>query len=161
MGASRQQDLAEQMAKLRAVYMARLPVELAELQALAGGLQGGEGDRPSLEALYQRLHKLAGSGGTFGLAALGAAARVLEQRTRVWLAGALDDGYAAARRAFAAELAELVQWVVPGAGERATPSSEKLRRILQRRPRRDDERHRPPSRPRTPLMHPTRRSRSG
>lgn len=123
MDASRQQDLAEQMAKLRAVYMARLPAELAELQALAGGLQGGEGDRPSLEALYQRLHKLAGSGGTFGLAALGAAARVLEQRTRVWLAGALDDGYAAARRAFAAELAELMQWVVPGAGERATPSS--------------------------------------
>ncbi|WP_345793666.1 diguanylate cyclase [Thauera sp. JM12B12] len=131
MDTTQQQALAEQLAKLRAAYLVRLPVELAALQALAGALQGGEGDRASLEALHQRLHKLAGSGGTFGLAALSAAARALEQRVMAWLAGALDAVDAAACRAFATELGALVQLAVPGAhaegeketGERTAPAA--------------------------------------
>ena len=131
MDATQQQALAGQLAKLRADYMARLPAELAALQALAGALQGGEGDRASLEALHQRLHKLAGSGGTFGLAALGAAARALEQRVVTWLAGALDAVDASAWRALAAELGALAQSAGPGegaergqeTGERAAPSA--------------------------------------
>ena len=115
MDATRQQALAEQMARLRAEYRARLPAELAALQALASGLQGGEGDRASLDALHHRLHKLAGSGGTFGLAALGEAARALEQRVMTWLAGPLGAVDAAASRAFAAELGALAQLAAPGA----------------------------------------------
>jgi len=119
MDATQRQALAEQLAKLRAAYLARLPAELAALQALADGLQGGEGDRAGLEALHQRLHKLAGSGGTFGLAALSAAARALEQRVMAWLAGALNGVDASARRALAAELAALGQLVGQAADERA------------------------------------------
>ena len=106
MDATQQQVLAEQLAKLREAYLARVPAELAALQALAGALQGGEGDRAGLDALHQRLHKLAGSGGTFGLAALSAAARALEQRVVTWLAGTLDGVDAAACQALVAELAE-------------------------------------------------------
>lgn len=131
MDATRRQALAEQMAKLRADYLARLPAELAALQALAGGLHGGEGDRASLEALHQGLHKLAGSGGTFGLAALGATARALEQRVMAWLAGAPDAVDAAATRAFAGELGALLRLAGPGAdaeggreaGARAAPAA--------------------------------------
>ena len=113
----RRQALVEQMAKLRADYLARLPAELAALQALAGDLRGEERDRAGLEALHLRLHKLAGSGGTFGLAALGEAASVLEQRVVVWLAGELKEVDASARRAFAAELAGLGRMVGDTAGE--------------------------------------------
>ncbi len=127
MDATQQQALAEQLAKLRADYLARLPAELAALQALAGAVQGGEGDRACLEALHQRLHKLAGSGGTFGLAALSAAARGLEQRIVAWLAGKPDPVDATACRALAVELAGLGQWVGQTAGETvgkiAAPSS--------------------------------------
>jgi diguanylate cyclase (GGDEF)-like protein len=99
--------VAEQLAQLRNDYLARLPAELAALLELANGLDGGESDRASLDALYHRLHKLAGSGGTFGLAALSAGARKLEQRVKGWLAGSLDEVDARARQPFAAELAAL------------------------------------------------------
>lgn len=107
MDASQQQALAEQLAKLRADYLARLPGELATLQALAAGFHGGERDRDSLELLHQHLHKLAGSGGTFGLAPLSAAARALEQCAKVWLAGDLDAVDPPAWRTMAAEVAAL------------------------------------------------------
>lgn len=111
MDATRRQALAEQMAKLRADYLARLPAELAALQALAGAMRGDERDRAGLEALHLRLHKLAGSAGTFGLAALGAAAHALEQRVVAWLAAEPDEADASARGAFAAELAGLARMV--------------------------------------------------
>lgn len=111
MDATRRQALAEQMAKLRADYLARLPAELAALQALAGALRGDERDRAGLEALHLRLHKLAGSAGPFGLAALGAAARALEQRVVAWLAAEPDEADASARGAFAADLAGLARMV--------------------------------------------------
>ncbi len=107
MDASQQKALAEQLAKLRADYLARLPDELAALQALAEGFQGGERDRPGLEVLHQHLHKLAGSGGTFGLAALSAAARALEQRAKAWLAGDLDAVDSPVWGRMAAEVAAL------------------------------------------------------
>ena len=123
MDATQQQVLAEQLAKLREAYLARVPAELAALQALAGALQGGEGDRAGLDALHQRLHKLAGSGGTFGLAALSAAARALEQRVVTWLAGTLDGVDAAACQALVAELGALAQSAGPGEGAAAGQSA--------------------------------------
>lgn len=102
-------DLAEQLAQLRNGYLARLSAELAALDALAARLSGSELDRANLDELLHRLHKLVGSGGTFGLVALSAAARTLEQRIKGWLAGALDDVYAQALQAFAADVAALVE----------------------------------------------------
>ena len=99
---------ATQLAQLRNDYLARLPAELAELRALGAGLSGGDTRRASLDELHHRLHKLAGSGGTFGLAALSAGARALEQRVKAWLDGslnALDD--VQARQLFVSELASL------------------------------------------------------
>ncbi len=100
--------VAAQLAQLRNDYLARLPAELAALQALGAGLCGGDTDRASLDELHHRLHKLAGSGGTFGLTALSAGARTLEQRVKGWLAGALDElDDARTRQAFSADLAAL------------------------------------------------------
>lgn len=59
--------VAAELAKLRSNYLERLPREIAELTTLAEGLIGAAEARPALENLHQRLHKLAGSGGTFGL----------------------------------------------------------------------------------------------
>jgi diguanylate cyclase (GGDEF)-like protein len=100
--------VAAQLAELRQAYLARLPDELAALQSLAADLGGGEADRARLDELHHRLHKLAGSGGTFGLAALSAAARTLEQRVKGWLAGGLEElGDLQVRQVLAAELAAL------------------------------------------------------
>ena len=104
---AQQQALAAQLAKLRANYLARLLAELAALQALGADLHGGERDRASLNELHKRLHKLTGSGGTFGLTSLSAAARALEQRVQAWLAGDLDGLDATACRSLAADLAAL------------------------------------------------------
>lgn len=80
---------AEHRAKLRKLYHAyreRMPGELAALRALAGQLAGTEeGDRTVLTALRQQLHTIAGSGGTFGQAALSEQARVLELGIIAWL----------------------------------------------------------------------------
>jgi len=80
-----------EIAKLRETYLSRLPEEFAELEALAAGLESDEKSREALESLHQRLHKLAGSGGTFGLAKLSKQARSLEQTAKQWLAGRLDS----------------------------------------------------------------------
>lgn len=104
-------SVAEQLARLRDDYLARLPAELAGLEALAAGLSGGETDRASLDELHHRLHKLAGSGGTFGLAALSAGARTLEQRVKGWLAGPLGERDARPRQDFAADVAALAATV--------------------------------------------------
>lgn len=103
--------LAEQLARLRNDYLARLPAELATLQALAAGLDGGDADRASLDALHYSLHKLAGSGGTFGLTALSVGARALEQRVKDWLAGTSVKERAQAHQAFVQDLAALGETV--------------------------------------------------
>ena len=87
---SRAAALAERLNRLRDDYLSRLPAELLALNALAGGLAGSEVDRVQLNELHHRLHKLAGSGGTFGLAALTAGARSLEQQVKNFLAASLD-----------------------------------------------------------------------
>ena len=66
-----QADIASGPAKLRDTYYARLPLEIAELTELARGLAGATDAR-------QRLHKLAGFGGTFGNAEQSRQARALD-----------------------------------------------------------------------------------
>lgn len=99
--------LLQQLESLRANYLARLPDELVAMAALADNLEGSEQDRPRLDELNERLHKLAGSGGSFGCMALSLAARALERRVKGWLAGnalALDG---AARQQLREELGTL------------------------------------------------------
>lgn len=85
------EKVAEQLAGLRNTYLARLPAELGALQVLAQGLVGAESDRASLDEIYHRLHKLTGSGGTFGLSELSKQSRALEHKAKVWLSGLLED----------------------------------------------------------------------
>jgi diguanylate cyclase (GGDEF)-like protein len=74
-----------QLEQLRKDYFDRLPRELETLGALARQLADERGTGEGLASLHQRLHKLAGSGGTFGLSGLSAAARALEQRVAGWI----------------------------------------------------------------------------
>lgn len=99
--------VAAEMAWLRSAYLDRLPTEIQELTVLADGLGGNEADRAQLEDLYQRLHKLAGSGGTFGLAALSTRARSLEQQIKNRLAESLDGMSAELRDELSADIAAL------------------------------------------------------
>lgn len=107
MNDTKQKALAEKLVELRTGYLARLPIELEALQSLGNDLRGGERDRSGLDMLQQRLHKLAGSGGSFGCAELSAASRVLEQRIQAWLEGELGSLDAAALSSLVEDLASL------------------------------------------------------
>lgn len=87
-------DAQEQLSRLRAQFLKRLPIELNNLKAIAENLIEREFDVAALNELHHRLHKLSGSCGTFGVPALGEAARILEIRLQAWLeehSGEIDD----------------------------------------------------------------------
>ncbi|MBE0510485.1 MAG: diguanylate cyclase [Gammaproteobacteria bacterium] len=86
-----QAEMAARLAKLRADYLASLPAEMATLQSLGKQLVAGKAAQPCLSQLHHRLHRLAGSGGTFGLAALSQQARILEQQVKNWLSPSLVE----------------------------------------------------------------------
>lgn len=85
-------SLQEKFAQLRAGYLERLPAVMAELETLADGRL----DLDALDELGRRLHKLAGSAGTFGLPALSERALELELRIRDWSESTLSDPQAQA-----------------------------------------------------------------
>ncbi len=62
----------------RADYRRSLPQRLAQIESLWRQVLNGEAPAEALASLERCAHSLAGSGGTFGFAALGDAARVLE-----------------------------------------------------------------------------------
>lgn len=76
------QELIDQLERLRQDYLARLPGELDALDELVRKMVAEGVSVDHLASLHQRLHKLAGSGGTFGLPALSLAARSVEQRVK-------------------------------------------------------------------------------
>ena len=76
---------AAELATLREAYLARLPQEIAELITLVADLVPSVPARERLVEVHQRLHKLAGSGGTFGLAALSHQAQALERTVQDWI----------------------------------------------------------------------------
>ncbi|WP_019594895.1 diguanylate cyclase [Thioalkalivibrio sp. ALM2T] len=106
-----EQALTERLEQLRARYLERLPGELAELDALQGTLTGLEQDRDVLAELEQRLHKLAGSGGSFGCPVLSSAARALEQRIGGWLEANEFSLEASARQSLAEDIAALAHTI--------------------------------------------------
>ncbi len=79
-------DIAAKLQALRDDYAQRLPNELMQLRALVNDLSDPELRTPALNQLNHRLHKLAGSAGSFGFADLGKQAKKLELQAQEWLA---------------------------------------------------------------------------
>jgi diguanylate cyclase (GGDEF)-like protein len=112
--------VAALLAQQRLDFQRRLPAQLAELEGLAVELTSGDGFRATVEDLHQRLHRLAGAGGTFGLEVLSARARALEQRVAGWLSGRLEGVDPVDLQAFAAEVTALRD-VSTATSQAATP----------------------------------------
>ena len=81
-------QLQAQLAALEARFRQRLDDELDTLDDLSAQLQT---DPSALRSLRDRLHKLAGSAGTFGYGELGSMARQLEQQAQARLDAATPD----------------------------------------------------------------------
>ncbi|MEI6415331.1 MAG: response regulator, partial [Pseudomonadota bacterium] len=110
----RQAAIAAELAKLRESYLARISQEMAGLAELAAGLINlPEDTGQRLEDLNQHLHKLAGSGGTFGLHDLSRQARTLEETVRGWLAADFSAVNRAQRQELAAAVVALAATLDP------------------------------------------------
>lgn len=98
-------EIALKLQALRDDYAARLPNEIESLRDLASNLSEPGLQRDALDQLSQKLHKLAGSAGSFGFPDLGKQAKKLELQAQAWLAEArLDIGML---RVFAVAIATL------------------------------------------------------
>lgn len=72
---------------LEAEFQKHLPERLQTIQQLLSVIQPNSADPTSLEALHFALHKLAGSGATFGYSALSTLARQWENDVRLLISG--------------------------------------------------------------------------
>lgn len=101
----KQADIAAKLQALRADYAARLPAEIESLRALVIAALVPETQSAALLELSQKLHKLAGSAGSFGFPELGKQAKKLELQAQEWLLNdSLDMGLL---RVFAVAVAAL------------------------------------------------------
>lgn len=94
---SNAEALHSQLQALTDKFAERLQQELPELDQLAEALQQArEGDqrRQLMLVIHERLHRLAGTAGTFGFTTLGQQARLLEQRADRWLEATKPSGQA-------------------------------------------------------------------
>lgn len=101
------QELATELARLAKAYEQRARVELAELAELAAALSNALDTRPTLEVLHQRLHRIAGSSGSFGFKSLSSAARDLEVQVNEWLSTDATSLNQAQRQRFAEQVGTL------------------------------------------------------
>lgn len=86
-----------QLQALTEKFAERMREDLSELATLAEQLPDlyeHEQRRERMLDIRERLHRLAGSAGTFGFSALGQQARLLEQRADLWLDAARPSGQA-------------------------------------------------------------------
>jgi len=77
-------DLATALRRLRADYLAAAPERIAELQTAYARVQNGEAQ--SLEGLSTLVHRLAGTGASYGLPAVTARAREADGACRQMIA---------------------------------------------------------------------------
>lgn len=94
---SNAEALHSQLQALTDRFAERLQQELPELDQLAEALQQtreGEQRRQLMLVIHERLHRLAGTAGTFGFTTLGQQARLLEQRADRWLEATKPSGQA-------------------------------------------------------------------
>jgi len=82
------ETLEEQLRVLHNSYAARLPEKIIQIEETWQMLVSGERNGDALKALHRMVHSLAGSGPTFGFAAVGEAARTLE----IFLKSILKNG---------------------------------------------------------------------
>lgn len=87
-------EIAAKLQALRDDYAARLPMELQQLRDIAGTLADPAAGESVLGQLNHRLHKLAGSAGSFGFPELGKQAKKLELQVQEWLASGRVDSNA-------------------------------------------------------------------
>lgn len=80
-----QEEIAARLRELQDQYISRLSNELETLSELVENILSHD-MAPTLQLLHQKLHKLAGSAGTFGFSTLGQQVRKLEIQTQLWLA---------------------------------------------------------------------------
>ncbi|MBN7770175.1 diguanylate cyclase [Marinobacter daepoensis] len=80
---SQQQDyIADRLNVLKLRFIERLRSELVYLASFSKRVRNGRVDEAEVVECYQRLHKLAGSAGTFGFPSFGEFARDLEKRLK-------------------------------------------------------------------------------
>lgn len=84
-------DVSSKLAALRERFTVRASDDLAELERRAELMQQGSAGQAVLQDVCARLHRLAGSAGTFGFPELGDAARSLEKMLRAGSEKALDN----------------------------------------------------------------------
>jgi HPt (histidine-containing phosphotransfer) domain-containing protein len=72
------EDLQQALDLFRSQFAEHLPARLAEARAALDAWRTEPGSDERLRALHRVLHRLAGSAGTFGMPALGDAARAIE-----------------------------------------------------------------------------------
>jgi diguanylate cyclase (GGDEF)-like protein len=116
-------EIALKLQALRADYAARLPAEIHTLRSLVDQLNDPATQMDALGQLRQRLHKLAGSAGSFGFPELGKQAKKLELQTQIWLdSKQLDLGL---MRVFAVAVSAL-EGLVQSDGTKKIPVVSKL-----------------------------------
>jgi len=114
-----------QLDALRRSYRAELPAKLRLIGEAADTLHAGGWDQAHLQALYEPIHKLAGSAAIYGLDRISRAAGDIES----WLLQALDGGVPAARRP---ELAPLMTALQQAFNARETPRAGKTAAARER-----------------------------
>lgn len=103
----RQAAIAAELVKLRDAYGERVQREITELVELATRLIGAPDVLQRLKMLHQRLHKLAGSAGSFGFDGLSRQAHDLEYVVQTWLASDFNTVDEARRKSFVDSVALL------------------------------------------------------
>ena len=83
--ASLESEMFAQLSVLREEYRAHLQTEISELTDLVYQLDSPTQNEQPVNDLYQRLHKLAGSGGSFGFNRLSIIARDLQNKLKPFL----------------------------------------------------------------------------
>lgn len=111
-----QRDFLERLQALREDYVARLPERIAEIEQEWRALDEGDTAETS-EALYRKLHTMAGSAGTFGMADPSRQARAIELHLQNQANGieSLDD---TERAVISAGIAQLRRLATAGATAR-------------------------------------------
>ena len=114
--------LQRQLQALNEKFAERLSEELEALEQYAEQLQSvreHEQRRQLMLALLERLHRLAGTAGTFGFTTLGEQSRLLERRAERWLDAAKPSG-----QALAAFVRAVQQMAITGRAGGAGPHPE-------------------------------------
>lgn len=91
-----QENINERLRALKQAYLDTLPERAGEIDALAASIRhdpGSEKGRDGLDALYNLVHKLSGSGGTFGFPAISDAAQILEEECGALKKAPSADGW--------------------------------------------------------------------